>query len=77
MANEAQLVKSLQYQVLSLLTISSLSLPQEEREVLSSIYESDECFKEISPSSYSYRVIHKASLVSTGMFHTYMQSVTV
>jgi len=29
---------------------------QEEREVLCSIYESDECFKEQSASSFSYRV---------------------
>lgn len=29
---------------------------QEEREVLASIYESDECFKQSSPTSFSYRV---------------------
>ena len=35
---------------------SMASLYQEEREVLESIYESDECFKQLSPTSFSYRV---------------------
>ena len=35
---------------------SMTSLYQEEREVLESIYESDECFKQLSPTSFSYRV---------------------
>lgn len=33
-----------------------VSCVQEELEVLRSIYDGDECFKEISPTSFQYRV---------------------
>lgn len=32
------------------------ALQEEEREVLLSIYEGDECFKEISPNTFQYKV---------------------
>lgn len=36
--------------------ITFVSCIQEELEVLRSIYDGDECFKEVSPTSFQYRV---------------------
>ena len=35
---------------------------QEERDVLTSIYESDESFKQLTPASFSYKVRTSASV---------------
>lgn len=34
-------------------------LQDEEREALTSIYEGDAAFKEVNPTTYSYKVIHR------------------
>lgn len=36
--------------------MSEAELQEEEREVLLSIYDGDECFKQISPDTYQYKV---------------------
>lgn len=35
--------------------MSTKELQDEEREVLSSIYDGDECFKQIDPNTYQYK----------------------
>jgi hypothetical protein len=36
--------------------MSDTELQEEEREVLSSIYDGDDCFKQISPNTFQYKV---------------------
>lgn len=36
--------------------MSTKELQDEEREVLSSIYDGDECFKQVDPNTYQYKV---------------------
>lgn len=39
--------------------MSDLELQEEEREVLSSIYDGDENFKQINPTTFQYKVIKR------------------
>ena len=43
--------------------------PQEEREVLGSIYDSDDCFKEQSATSFTYRVSNDWGGLSDRLLH--------
>lgn len=36
--------------------MSTKELQNEEREVLSSIYDGDDCFKQVDPETYQYKV---------------------
>lgn len=36
--------------------MSNLELQEEEREVLNSIYDGDDCYKQIDPTTHQYKV---------------------
>lgn len=44
--------------------MSDLELQEEEREVLQSIYDGDECFKQVAPDIFQYKVRQQTALVS-------------
>lgn len=46
----------LKFNVLEIQKMSTKELQDEEREVLSSIYDGDDCFKQIDPNTYQYKV---------------------
>ena len=54
------------YNIESVLCVESSLSPQEEREVLASIYEADRCFREVSANTFSYRVCTAAIQVAIG-----------
>lgn len=45
--------------------MSETELQDEEREVLSSIYDGDDCFKQISPNTFQYKVSQKWGLTES------------
>lgn len=50
--------KNLYFENAGNVKMSTKELQDEEREVLSSIYDGDECFKQIDPNTYQYKVNH-------------------